>query len=178
LARLYCNGTLIVDDWQPLQGVPAPDWVPPEWQGPHVLTRYSDGLRTLFKQPLGRCLPSTMSNCWPAYRKEFDDLIAMIGGEEFQEYMAERNRSRELPSAREISEMDLVLSWPGMYLDHDDRDHCHSFLLICHARALGIDTDDLLEKRSRLSPHAARRLAEDSADRIADALNDAEVATF
>jgi hypothetical protein len=39
------------DTWHPLDGVTAPEYVPPSWDGPHVGKRLVDGLRTLMLMP-------------------------------------------------------------------------------------------------------------------------------
>ena len=45
--RLIKRDALLDDGWHPLDSVPAPDYVPPSRDGPHVGKRLVDGLRNV-----------------------------------------------------------------------------------------------------------------------------------
>jgi hypothetical protein len=42
----------ILRDGHPLDHTPAPDYIPPQWDGPHVGKRLAEALRTLRYMPL------------------------------------------------------------------------------------------------------------------------------
>lgn len=116
MARLFTGGETI-DDWNPLDGVPAPEYVPNEWNGPHVGVRLIDAWRTLAKIPMPRFWPRGFGRMWPSYRIEWTDLLSMIGAGELEAMQREMNRVRVLPSAMEISQMEKSIAWPLDYLD-------------------------------------------------------------
>lgn len=115
MARLF-TGAEVIDDWNPLDGVPPPDFVPIQWTGPHVGTRLADAWRTLIDLPMMWPGPRGYGSCWPPYRFEWDDLLSMIGAGEFEAMARQRNRVRVLPSALDISHMETAISWCGTYL--------------------------------------------------------------
>jgi hypothetical protein len=110
----------IVRDWHPLDGVPAPEYIPPFWDGPHVGMRLSDAMRVLSNLPTyGTCIGG-YGSMWPAYQLqvEWSDLLAMTQSDPAQQAQdaAGRNRTRVTPSAIEIARMEFAIGWPGMYL--------------------------------------------------------------
>lgn len=116
MARLF-TGNETIDDWNPLDGVPMPDYVPSEWNGPHVGVRLADAWRTLAKIPMPRFAPRSFGRMWPEYRIEWTDLLSMIGAGELEAMQREANRVRVLPSAQEISRMEKAIAWPMQYLN-------------------------------------------------------------
>jgi hypothetical protein len=115
MARLY-SGTEIVDDWHPLDGVAAPELVPAQWNGPHVGLRLADAWRVLSRMPWRSPYPRAFGRWWPPYRVEWTDLLAMLGAGELEALQREANRTRVLPSAKEISQMEQAIGWPMDYL--------------------------------------------------------------
>jgi hypothetical protein len=115
MARLF-TGKEVIDSWNPLDGVPPPDYVPSEWNGPHVASRLADAWRTLMKIPMLEFGPRSFGKTWPAYRIEWTDLLSMVGAGELEAMQREHNRTRVLPSANEISKMEKAISWPLRYL--------------------------------------------------------------
>ncbi len=50
--RLIKRDAVLDDIWHPLDGGPAPEYVPERWNGPHVGKRLVEGLRTLMLMPM------------------------------------------------------------------------------------------------------------------------------
>jgi hypothetical protein len=142
MARLF-TGNETIDNWNPLDGVPAPEYVPSEWNGPHVGVRLVDAWRTLAKIPMPRFWPRGFGRNWPAYRIEWTDLLSMVGAGEFEAMQREINRVRVLPSATEISCMEKAIGWPLDYLD-DERQ-----ILIVNVCARTTATDGSLQREIR-----------------------------
>lgn len=115
MARLF-TGNEVIEAWNPLDGVPPPEFIPDEWNGPHVALRLSDAWRTLGKIPMPRFAPRAFGRNWPQYRIEWTDLLSMIGAGEIEALQREQNRVRVLPSAKEISRMEQAIMWPLQYL--------------------------------------------------------------
>ncbi len=116
MARLF-TGNEVLDGWSPLDGVPAPDFVPGGWNGPHVGVRLADAWRTLAKIPMPRFYPRGFGGGWPSYRIEWTDLLSMVGAGELEAMQREVNKVRVLPSAAEISKMEKAIAWPMVYLN-------------------------------------------------------------
>lgn len=74
MSRLLYNDGLIAE-WHPLDQVPAPEFVPPTWDGPHVGKRLIEALETLQRLPM-RNGPRAFGNGWPSYQREWSDLLA------------------------------------------------------------------------------------------------------
>jgi len=117
MARLFSGKETVIEEWNPLDGVPAPEYIPPEWNGPHVGVRLTDAWRTLNKLPMPRFYPRGFGRWWPSYRIEWDDLLSMIGAGELEAMQRQANRVRILPSAKEISAMEQAIAWPLDYLE-------------------------------------------------------------
>jgi hypothetical protein len=117
LARLY-TGAEVIENWNVLDDIPMPEYLPLEWNGPHVYTRLTDAWRTLSKMPLGQFRPRSYGSAWPSYQIEWRDLLAMAeqDGQQIQAYYRRANRVRILPSAKEISQMETGIGWPLQYL--------------------------------------------------------------
>jgi hypothetical protein len=105
--RLIKRDALLDDGWHPLDGVPAPEYVPPQWDGPHVGRRLVEGLKTLrlMPRPPGPCGPV---NSWPAYAHDWVDLLAQqeAAEEDKRRNQHEANRTRIRPSSVEIARME------------------------------------------------------------------------
>jgi hypothetical protein len=169
---------VLVEDWHPLDGVAAPEYVPPSWNGAHVGMRLTDAWRTLIRMPLGDFGPRTFQHCWPAYRVEWDDLMEMIGAGELEAFQREQNRTREYPSAKQIAEMDRAFGWPGTYL----RNRIALVLCLnvcCWSRASGARLDTLIHRRGlEDGEQAVLSLSWQACDVIARGLNREEVGVF
>ena len=92
------SDAVLDDTWHPLDGGPAPEYVPERWDGPHVGKRLVEGLRTLMLMPrvLG---PRATGGHWPAYAHDWADLLAQqeADAEQKQRDQREANRTRVRP---------------------------------------------------------------------------------
>jgi hypothetical protein len=176
MAKLY-NGDEVLDNWHPLDGVPAPELVPSQWNAAHVGLRLADAWRVLGRMPWRSPYPREFGRCWPPYRIEWTDLMAMIGAGELEAMQRSANRSRVLPSAKEISQMEHAIGWPMQYLA-EPREVL--IVNVC-ARIKSIDGDLAYEiKRRKYDGEADswRRLNWTLCDTIADALIGKRVMVF
>jgi hypothetical protein len=141
----------IIDDWHPLDGVPAPEHIPPFWIGPHVGLRLVEAFKTLSRMPMtGRI--STRSGMWPQYRHDWEDWLAQATADKgAQEQDArEQNRARLQPTAEDISRMERAIVWPARYLSHHPGDERAQIVQrVAAYRARGIDNDVLVRKLKR-----------------------------
>ena len=110
------HGTEVLENWSPLDGVPAPEFVPLHWTGPHVARRLADAWRVLSRMPWRSPYPRAFGKWWPSYKPEFADLLAIIDAGELEAMQREANRVRVLPTARDISQMEQAMMWPMDYL--------------------------------------------------------------
>jgi hypothetical protein len=167
--------------WNPLD--PGPPYEPPEqWDGPHVSHRFGEAISTLLKLPIGAFGPSKIKNCWPAYQSEWADLLSMVGdgADGLEQSWARRNQVRLPPSAREVSQMEQALLWPGEYLG-DAPDLVYALNATALTRARELELADVV----RRGPHAGMRstiawqqLALEAAERIAGGLVRNRAAVF
>ncbi len=163
------------DEWHPLDNAPAPEYIPPAWDGPHCGLRLCDAFKTL------ACLPSGFlggaSGFWPDYFYEWEDLLAQKTSDvATQEDDASlRNRTRVRPSAQEISRMEMVISWPGRYIS--DRDTARIVQRVALARSRDLDMRHVAWKM-RLNPKSLRSSNQHGLDAIAAGLRRDQVRVF
>jgi hypothetical protein len=176
MAKLY-NGDEVLDNWHPLDGVPAPELVPTQWNAAHVALRLADAWKTLSKMPWRSPFPRQFGRTWPSYRHEWTDLLCMIGGGELEAMQREANRSRVLPTSREISQMEQAIAWPMEHLAEPR----HVLIVNVCARMKSVDGDLDREIRRRKYGGDAeqwRRLNWTYCDTIADALIGKRIMVF
>ena len=176
MARLF-TGTEVIDSWHPLDGVLAPEHVPPQWTGPHVGLRLADAWRVLSRMPWRSPYPRSFGRWWPSYRVEWTDLLAMLGAGELEAMQREANRTRVLPSAKDISQMEQAISWPMDYLCEER----HVLIVNVCARVASFDGDLEREIQRRNYVGEAdqwRQLNWTLCDTIADALIAGRVMVF
>jgi hypothetical protein len=118
MTRAEAAATVLIpgDEWHPLDGVPAPEYIPEHWDGPHVGLRLVEGFRTLAAMP-NRSVGGT-SGYWPEIAYEWRDLMAQEESDlQLKEDKANaHNRAKIRPSAQAISRMETAIIWPGRYL--------------------------------------------------------------
>ena len=106
-------------EWHPLDGNGiAPEYIPPEWDGPHVGLRLCDAFKTLAMMPDRGASTRSKSGFWPEYYYEWEDLLAQKTADVAtqEDDASDRNRTRVRPSAQEITRMEMAISWPGRYI--------------------------------------------------------------
>jgi hypothetical protein len=145
--RMIVVNSILLTDWHPLDHRPAPEYIPPAWDGPHVGKRLVEGLRTLMLMPMPRG-PRASGSHWPAYAHDWADLLAQqeADAEQKQRDQREANRARLRPSSVEIMRMEQAIVWPARYLREFPQ-----LLRTVQAVAAG-------RARDRDMEHAARRL--------------------
>jgi hypothetical protein len=176
MAKLF-QGSEVVDDWHPLDGVAPPEFVPPQWNGPHVARRLADAWLILARMPWRSPFPRAFGQTWPRYKLEWFDLLAIVGGGELAAMQREQNRTRILPSARQISEMEQAIAWPLDYLRAPE----HVLIVNTCARVDSYNGDLAVElKRRRYDGDADtwRRSHWKHCDSIADSLIADRVVVF
>jgi hypothetical protein len=156
-------------EWHPLDGVPAPEYIPEEWIGPHVGLRMVEAFKTLAKLPLVGI--SNRSGLWPDYRHEWEDLLAQQTSDaEVREQDArEQNRARLAPSAEDISRMERVIGWPARYLQSEP-DIARIVQRVAFYRATQDLALDAIARRLRQNFAAVRRDNRNGLDTIAAGL--------
>jgi hypothetical protein len=108
----------LLREWHPLDHKPAPEYIPPCWIGPHVGVRLVEGFRVLQRLQMNGH-PRAFGNGWPAYQREFTDLVQYADDEEWKaDRRAEVRHSwaHVVPSSIEIELMERVIVWPARYL--------------------------------------------------------------
>jgi hypothetical protein len=102
--------------WHPLSGVPAPDYVPAQWDGPHVGRRLIEAFRTLSLMPVST-RPRSFRSSWPDCAQEATDYFAAAIDQTLGAELEEgRNRVRLTPTGVEIQRMEQAIGWPAHYL--------------------------------------------------------------
>jgi hypothetical protein len=133
-------------EWHPLDHTPAPEYVPPQWDGPHAGKRLAEALRTLRYMPVNG-YPAGFTNSWPAILHEYSDRVAYEDDPVWKaERAAESNWTKPRPSAIEIARMETAIVWPARYLGHVPQ-----LLRVVQAVALA-------RSRERDVAHAAHKL--------------------
>jgi hypothetical protein len=134
--------------------------------------------------PLSRTFPRGFACCWPAYRKEFDDLISMLAdsaGEAIRLFAEERNYVKIPPSSLEISNMEAAIGWQSDYLRDRDPALTRAFNLCGLAAARGCSIEDVTRRgrhAGTLSPTIWREMGLAAAVRIAAGLIADRVGVF
>jgi hypothetical protein len=157
------------DTWHPLDGVPAPEYVPPSWIGSHVGLRLIQAFKTLAKLPMSFG-PQQTRGSWPRYRYEWADLLAQEeAAKDDKQLPAEAfNRVRIPPTAIEVGNMEAAIVWPARYLANRPL-----VMRVVHrvaaGRARGQETD-LIAQRVRCPPARLRTINRAGLDLIAHGL--------
>jgi hypothetical protein len=107
------------------------DEVPWNWSGGHVGRRLCDAMRTLRILPMPALAGYRVS--WPLYAYEFDDLVGQERTAELEKTQKLRNRTRLLPSYRDITCMEAAISWPAAYLGPCERARAVNAVAFAHA---------------------------------------------
>jgi hypothetical protein len=136
----------------------------------------------LLKLPIGDFGPRKIRNCWPAHQSEWADLLSMVGdgADALEQSWARRNQVRLLPSAREVSQMERALLWPGEYL-RSAFDLVYALNATALACAREVELEDVVKRGRRAGVRSTivwQQLALEAADRIARGLGRDRVTIF
>lgn len=168
------DGRLITLDgdittWSPLDGVPAPEYIPASWDGPHVGKRIIEGLRILARLPMARAV-AQFFNSWPGFEIEYSERAQYADDPVWKaERAAERNYARDLPSSHEIAHMERTISWPAHYLA-DVPQLLITVSVVALMRSRDLDIDFAARRRLHLPPWVVRRWNRDGLEFIAHGL--------
>ena len=116
-ARILFDTEFLDDGWHPLDGVPAPEYVPPTWDGPHVGKRLVNGLRTLRLMPRVAG-PQAWGSAWPKYAHDWTDLLAQQEADEADKQRAQ-HEAESHPVEAELGRyhaLEQCDRWPARYL--------------------------------------------------------------
>ncbi len=177
LAIAESSTLLGADNWHPLDGVPAPEYIPPTWIGPHVGLRLVEAFKTLSRMPMGGA--GVKSGVWPDYRHDWEDLLAQVNTDadiKAQE-ARDQNRARLMPTAEDVSRMEKAIVWPAHYLGSRPI-ICRIVQRVAVYRAVrGFDLD-MLSRKMRKPADAVRRANRNGLDAIADGLRREKIMVF
>jgi hypothetical protein len=171
------NYAELIRDWNPLDGVPMPEFVPDEWDGPHAGKRLADALRTLSRLTVaGRV--AGFGSAWPAYRYEWRDEVAQAGSDEEQQQQeaAAKNWTKIVPTSEEIGRMEIAIAWPARYLDEIPQ-LLRVVGAVAHARARYLDIGQAA-RRLHIPQRLVRRWYSEGTDMIAAGLIRDNIAVF
>jgi hypothetical protein len=155
-----------IREWHPLDGVAAPEYIPPHWDGVHVGKRLIEGLRTLSQLTIGgRC--SGFISAWPSYQYEWTDGLAQASADQVQQQQDAhaRNWTRIVPSAEEIAHMEQAIAWPMRYL-RDVPQLLRVVQAVAHGRARYREMPSI-SRKLKLPQRLARRWNREGLDQIA-----------
>lgn len=166
---LWVEGEIFAGKYNPLENGPqADDYIPPRWDGPHVLKRFTEALGVVRHQPLGQIFPKKARTSWPDWMREWDELMSRCHDVEamsaegkvsdelyvaYKTWETDANWSRrDPPTALQIKESDEAILWPGRYL-LPLRIEPAPFNYYCQAQLIGGDA-----KRCYRGTQASRNL--------------------
>jgi hypothetical protein len=165
------------DPWHPLDAVPAPEYVPPSWIGPHVGLRLVEAFKTLATLPVMNG-PQRPHNTWPWFKPQWEDLLAQqeAAAEDEQLRADAFNRARLAPTAIEVGRMEAALVWPAHYLQ--SRPLIMRMVgSVAVMRARGLESD-LIARKLKRRPVAVRSMNRTGLDLIAAGLRRDQVPVF
>lgn len=104
-------------EWHPLDGVPAPEYIPSRWEGVHVGLRLIEAMRTLSHMTMTG-MNSGFGSAWPAYEYEWTDGLAQASADPQQQQQEAhtRNWTKIIPSSEDIGRMEQAIVWPARYI--------------------------------------------------------------
>jgi hypothetical protein len=92
-------------------------------------------------------VPAQFKNCWPPYAYEFADLVAQKEEQgALERTQVAQNRTRLMPSYREVTRCEAVIGWGGQYLGAFDH-LCEAVNMVALAHSLGLDAGWVTRKR-------------------------------
>jgi hypothetical protein len=170
--------SVLLKDWHPLDGVPAPDYVPPHWDGPQVGKRLVEALRLLRTLP-GPVRPQAYGTAWPAYFTEWSDRSSYEDDEHWKTDRASEWNARALkprPSSVEIARMEAAIAWPGGFLAYYPQ-LLVTVQLVAYGRSYYREID-WSARRLHLAPVIVRNWNREGLDIIAGGLRRRRIPVF
>jgi hypothetical protein len=158
---------------------PDPDeFIPERWTSEHVLRRLFDAFVTL-----GRCPPikgpKTPGNAWPQYYPDFGDVRGWFENStetEVAERQRDMNRTRVIPTSRQLAEMEAAMDWLHQVRGRDEA-HSRVLGLWSACRAAGRSVGRLCDARG-WSRKTFYRKRDAAAQSIANYLNETATPVF
>jgi hypothetical protein len=158
-------------EWSALDGVPAPEYIPPMWDGVHVGVRLVDSFRVLNNLPLG-IVKNFASGYWPDYWHDWGDLLSQEQGPEDNRDVAPM---RIRLTMNEITRMERVIGWPGRYVIDDDVRRVVQRVGLLRSHDFDLEH---IAHRMRRAANQLRKLNQDGLDQIAAGLRRDKIAIF
>lgn len=159
------------NEWHPLDGGPAPEYIPPAWDGPHVGCRLIEGFKTLACLPERDKHKTSASGFWPETWVEWTDMLAQTTSDSAQREIDAkiRNRVRARPSAQDVGRMEIVLMWPAKYVAKESAFMAQVVQGVAFMRAKEYDLEKI-SRKLRLGSKYLRDVNRDGLDMIATGL--------
>lgn len=193
------EGEILAGKYNALEDGPQPDdCIPPRWDSPHVIKRYTEALDVLRQLPLGQIFPKPARTSWPECERDWDMLMGRCRDVEsmsaeglvsdemyvlYKTWETDTNRSRrDPPTARQIKHMDEATTWPGRYL-RPLRIEPSPFICLCHANLYNIEPKRVYRntqasRNLKINHRDILSLAHSAAAVIARGLNNNNVGIF
>jgi hypothetical protein len=169
----------IVRDWHPLDRGTPPEYIPPQWDGPHVSKRMIEAVRTLQAMPHSNG-PRGFATSWPAISHMFDgDVLAWLSEDPRTGLPPDRPRLQMMktrPSSEAITRMEAAIAWPARYIGGTPQ-LVRTVQIVTLARLKGRDLG-WAGHRLGVPLRVARRWNRDGLDAIAAGLRRDGVAVF
>lgn len=168
------------NDWHPLDGVPAPDYVPERWTPEHVQLRMIRAYETVHLI-VSRPGPGSARGFWPGIKRdraEIEDVEFGIGTAILRGEVDRRPTmvgSKSEATARLIAEMERALRWPALHVSNR---HLRTVLMSwCNAKARKHNFQRVCREKG-WAYSTARRKRDEAAALIASSLNRTGVAVY
>lgn len=164
------------ENWNPLDGPPPPEYIPDEWDGPHVGNWLKKAFKTLAALPGGN--GGGKLGFWPQMYDDPEDDTEQVHEciDKIDPLDSASRITKGKPSARDISLMEEVISWPGAFLAHDP-EAARTVQRVAFYKAMDKDMDTVA-RRMRRKPKELRADNRAGLDMIATALRRAQVPVF
>lgn len=159
------------DEWHPLDGKPAPEYIPDFWDGPHVGKRLVEAFKVLANLPDGGKRGGA-PGFWPQIFHDEEDLKAQK-----EAVVEEPARPRIKPSSAEISRMETVIVWPGCYL-FGDAERAIIVQKVAFFRSIDMDMGHVARRLRFANDRALRQINRDGLDAIAAGLRRDKINIF
>lgn len=164
------------DDWNPIGGTRAPEYVPGVWTGPHVGLRLVEAFMTMANMPMTG-IGASVVGFWPRYSYTWEDLLAQQESDDLlkADTANKANSAKIRPTAQEVSRMEQAISWPGRYCQQVSI--ARIVQRVAHYRSRDIDMS-IVAKKMKQDRKVLRTRNRIGLDLIADGLQRDHVRVF